>query len=129
MTLVQSQAVSLSSSDLVKMDERKRPASHDHDSSEPPLKRQATSMNGTSKAHVDADMPWRDDLEVRQPCHSRYAFLIFATPFPCHDSVHLRSISYRLMLMYGWCGSDFRKRPYGGRCKNINGSAVTWNSG
>lgn len=63
MTLVQSQAVSLSSSDLVKMDERKRPASHDHDPSEPPLKRQATSVNGTSKGHVDADMPWKDDLE------------------------------------------------------------------
>ncbi|KAM0804612.1 hypothetical protein BDR22DRAFT_538330 [Usnea florida] len=63
MTLVQSQAVSLSSSDLVKMDERKRPASHDHDSSEPPLKRQATTVNGTSKGHVDADMPWKDDLE------------------------------------------------------------------
>lgn len=79
MTLVQSQAVSLSSSDLVKMDERKRPATHNHDSSEPPLKRQATSVNGTSKAHVDADMPWKDDLEVSQPCHSSYAFLTFAT--------------------------------------------------
>ena len=64
MTLVQSRAVSLSSSNLVKMDERKRPASHDHDSLEPPLKRQATSVNGTSKGHIDADMPWKDDLEV-----------------------------------------------------------------
>ena len=81
MTLVQSQAVSLSSSDLVKMDERKRPASHDHDSSEPPLKRQATSVNGTSKGHVDADMPWKDDLEVSQPCRSSYAFLIFAASY------------------------------------------------
>ena len=81
MTLVQSQAVSLSSSDLVKMDERKRPATHDHDSSEPPLKRQATSVNGTSKGHVDADMPWKDDLEVSQPCHSSYAFLTFATSY------------------------------------------------
>lgn len=78
MTLVQSQAVSLSSSDLVKMDERKRPASHDHGPSEPPFKRQATSVNGTSKGHVDADMPWKDDLEVSQPCHCRYAFLLFA---------------------------------------------------
>lgn len=77
MTLVQSQAVSLSSSDLVKMDERKRPASHDHDSSEPPLKRQATSVNGTTKGHVDADMPWKDDLEVSQPCNSRNAFSLF----------------------------------------------------
>ncbi len=84
MTLVQSQAVSLSSSDLVKMDERKRPASHDHDSSEPPLKRQATSVNGTSKGHVDADMPWKDDLEVSQPCHSRNASLLFAMLYSCH---------------------------------------------
>ena len=78
MTLVQSRALSLSSSDLVKMEERKRPASHDHDSLEPPFKRQATSVNGTSKGHVDADMPWKDDLEVPQPCYSLYDFLIFA---------------------------------------------------
>lgn len=82
MTLVQSQAVSLSSSDLVKMDERKRPASHDHDSSEPPLKRQATTVNGTSKGHVDADMPWKDDLEVSQPCHSQNTSLLFVTFLP-----------------------------------------------
>jgi len=68
MTLVQARAVSLSTSDLVKMEERKRPASHDHDSSEPPLKRQATTVNGASKAHIDADMPWKDDLEVSKPC-------------------------------------------------------------
>ena len=85
MTLIQSRAVSLSSSDLVKMDERKRPASHDHDPSEPPLKRQATSINGTSKGHVDADMPWKDDLEVIQPCHSQYPFLIFAILSPAES--------------------------------------------
>ena len=45
------------------MEERKRPASNDHDSSAPPLKKQATSANG-AKAHPDADMPWKDDLEV-----------------------------------------------------------------
>ena len=64
MTLVQSQAVSLSSSDFVKMEERKRPASYDHEESAPPLKKQATSVNGNTTRHVDADMPWRDDLEV-----------------------------------------------------------------
>ena len=63
MTLVQSRAVSLSS-DPIKMEERKRPASNDHDGSEPPLKRQATSINGATKGHIDADMPWKDDLEV-----------------------------------------------------------------
>ena len=63
MTLVQSQAVSLPSSDLVKMEERKRPLAYDQEASAPPLKRQATSVNGT-KAHIDQDMPWKDDLEV-----------------------------------------------------------------
>lgn len=70
MTLAQARAVSLSTSDLVKMEERKRPVSRDHDGSEPPLKRQATAVNGASKAHVDADMPWKDDLEVSKPCDS-----------------------------------------------------------
>lgn len=68
MTLVQARALSLSTSDLIKMEERKRRASHDHDGPEPPLKRQATVVNGTSKTHVDADMPWKDDLEVSKPC-------------------------------------------------------------
>ncbi|MCJ1427487.1 E3 ubiquitin-protein ligase bre1 [Sticta canariensis] len=45
------------------MEERKRPASHDHDDSAPPLKKQATTVNGNGKAHVDAEMPWKDDLE------------------------------------------------------------------
>lgn len=64
MTLVKDQPVSLSSSVLVKMEERKRPASHDHDDSAPPLKKQATTVNGNGKAHIDAEMPWKDDLEV-----------------------------------------------------------------
>lgn len=63
MNLVGGHPVSLSSSDSLKMEERKRPASNDHDSSAPPLKKQATSVNGT-RAHPDADMPWKDDLEV-----------------------------------------------------------------
>lgn len=63
MNLVGGHPVSLSSSDPLKMEERKRPASNDHDVSAPPLKRQATSANGM-KAHPDADMPWKDDLEV-----------------------------------------------------------------
>ena len=64
MPLVQSRVVSLPSPDLIKMEDRKRPATHDHDDSAPPHKKQATSVNGDSKAHVDADMPWKDDLEV-----------------------------------------------------------------
>ena len=46
------------------MEERKRPANHNHDDSTPPHKKQATSINGASKPHVDADMPWKDELEV-----------------------------------------------------------------
>lgn len=64
MTLVKDRPLSLSSSGLVKMDERKRPASHDHEDSAPPFKKQATTVNGTGKAHIDAEMPWKDDLDV-----------------------------------------------------------------
>ncbi|KAJ5719657.1 hypothetical protein N7493_007235 [Penicillium malachiteum] len=46
----------------LKMDDRKRPAADNNDSA-PPLKKQATSVNGGSKPHPDADMPWKDDLE------------------------------------------------------------------
>ena len=57
-------SVSLSSS-LVKMDERKRPATYDNEDVGPPLKRQATAtVNGSSKSHQDADMPGKDELEV-----------------------------------------------------------------
>ncbi|MCJ1406476.1 E3 ubiquitin-protein ligase bre1 [Ptychographa xylographoides] len=49
------------------MEERKRPAAYDNEDSGPPLKRQVTStVNGVSKSHQDADMPWRDDLEKFQ---------------------------------------------------------------
>ncbi|KAL8739310.1 MAG: hypothetical protein Q9181_000041 [Wetmoreana brouardii] len=45
------------------MEERKRPAANDSDNSGPPLKRQATVVNGAGRSHPDADMPWQDDLE------------------------------------------------------------------
>ena len=82
MTLVQAKGVSLSSSNFVKMEERKRPASHDHDGAEPPLKRQVTSLNGATKAHVDADMPWRDDLEVSKPCDLGFSLTYFIDAIP-----------------------------------------------
>ncbi|KAJ5180263.1 hypothetical protein N7492_003473 [Penicillium capsulatum] len=47
---------------LIKMEDRKRPAAENNDSA-PPLKKQATSVNGGGKPHPDADMPWKDDLE------------------------------------------------------------------
>ncbi|KAL3432170.1 BRE1 E3 ubiquitin ligase-domain-containing protein [Aspergillus tetrazonus] len=49
-------------SGFVKMEDRKRAATHENDSG-PPLKKQATSVNGGNKPHPDADMPWKDDLE------------------------------------------------------------------
>ena len=54
-----------SESAFAKMEDRKRPAAENNESA-PPLKKQATTVNGGSKPHPDADMPWRDDLEV---CH------------------------------------------------------------
>ncbi|KAI9837561.1 MAG: hypothetical protein M1819_007212 [Sarea resinae] len=45
------------------MDDRKRPAAHDHNDATPPLKKHVTSVNGVSRPHPDADMPWKDELE------------------------------------------------------------------
>jgi hypothetical protein len=56
-----------SESGLLNMDDRKRPATDSNDSA-PPLKKQATTVNGGSKPHPDADMPWKDDLEVCARC-------------------------------------------------------------
>ena len=53
-----------SQSSLIKMEDRKRPLSDQHDSAHP-SKKQATSANGAGKGHRDDDMPWKDDLEVR----------------------------------------------------------------
>lgn len=59
-----------SESGLVKMEDRKRPAAYDNNDSAPPLKKQATTVNGGIKPHPDADMPWKDDLEVSRRCDS-----------------------------------------------------------
>lgn len=78
MPLVEALSVSLSSAGLVKMEERKRPAAYDHDDSAPPLKRQATSVNGGGKGHSD-DMPWKDELEV-SPAISQQPYPFAFTP-------------------------------------------------
>ncbi|KAJ5438890.1 E3 ubiquitin-protein ligase bre1 [Penicillium daleae] len=44
------------------MEDRKRPAAENNESA-PPLKKQATTVNGGNKPHPDTDMPWKDDLE------------------------------------------------------------------
>lgn len=77
MTVIESSVVPVTQSGLVvKMEDRKRPAAQDPSDSTPPLKKQATTVNGGGKSHPDADMPWRDDLEV---ClHCGYVFFFFS---------------------------------------------------
>ncbi|OJJ97302.1 hypothetical protein ASPACDRAFT_54037 [Aspergillus aculeatus ATCC 16872] len=63
MPAAEASPVASSNSGFVTMEDRKRAAAYDHNDSAPPLKKQATSVNGGSKPHPDADMPWKDDLE------------------------------------------------------------------
>lgn len=86
MPIVEARPLPLSSSGIVKMEERKRPAPHDHEDAGPPHKRQVTAINGGSKGHQDADMPGKDELEVS------LAIFGFRTPFHtlrlcCHMEV------------------------------------------
>jgi E3 ubiquitin-protein ligase BRE1 len=64
MPAAEASPVASSESGFVKMEDRKRAATSDHNDSAPPLKKHAASLNGGSKPHPDADMPWKDDLEV-----------------------------------------------------------------
>ena len=48
---------------IIKMEDRKRAAGQNVNDLAPPAKRQV--VNGGSKTSHDADMPWKDDLEVR----------------------------------------------------------------
>ena len=54
-------------STISKMEDRKRAAGHSVDDLAPPMKRQAVNGN---KAGGDADMPWKDDLEISFQRHS-----------------------------------------------------------
>ncbi|KAI9891330.1 MAG: E3 ubiquitin-protein ligase bre1 [Vezdaea aestivalis] len=65
MRLTESSPDVLLSASVVMMDDKKRPALHDHETGGPPSKRQAT-LNGARKAHPDADMPWKDDIDRYQ---------------------------------------------------------------
>lgn len=77
MPAIEASTVPIAQSGLVvKMEDRKRPPSYDAGDPTPPLKKQATSMNGGGKAHPDADMPWKDDLEVSDA--SRLFFFFFS---------------------------------------------------
>ena len=46
------------------MEDRKRPILDDDSKAAPPTKKQALSVNG-ARTHPDADMPWKDEIEVR----------------------------------------------------------------
>ena len=99
MTAVESLPLSLTQQSLVKMDDRKRPSPYDSVDSAPPLKRQATNVNGASKSHKDDDMPWKDDLEVSPTSIPRPPFL-------------------RNTLTRCFTNRDSRKMQYTGRCKS-----------
>ncbi|OCK77267.1 E3 ubiquitin-protein ligase-like protein bre1 [Lepidopterella palustris CBS 459.81] len=62
---LEARTVIVPSLDVVKMEDRKRPAMPDHDDAAPPAKRQAVTVNG-AKSHPDADLPWKDDIESFQ---------------------------------------------------------------
>lgn len=64
MTTTEATLLSVSSPGVGKMEDKKRPAAPNDDRQEPHRKKLATEVNGKSKADRDADMPWRDDLEV-----------------------------------------------------------------
>lgn len=46
------------------MEERKRPAIDENHNSAPPPKKQAIIVNGAN-SKFDAEMPWKDDINVR----------------------------------------------------------------
>ena len=115
MPLVGGLTASLPSPTLIKMEERKRPAGDDE--SAPPLKRQATSVNGTSKPHVDADMLYQDDLEVSL-VHAR---LLIPQVFAPQDSILSQVVELTI-----YPNSASRRRQYGARCKSINAIAIPW---
>lgn len=75
---LEARTVAAPSFDVVKMEDRKRPAGPDD--SAPAPKRQAVTVNG-SKSHQEADLPWKDDIEVR-PLPARLA----STP-ALHDTI------------------------------------------
>jgi len=64
---LEARTVAPPSLDKVKMEDRKRASAHDD---APPAKRQAVTVNG-ARSHPDADMPWKDDIEVRPPIRPR----------------------------------------------------------
>lgn len=115
MPLVGGLTASFPSPTLIKMEERKRPAGDDE--SAPPLKRQATSVNGASKPHIDADMLYQDDLEVRL---ARTLSLI-PQAFALEDPIFSQIVELTASP-----NSAFRRRLYGATCKSSSAIAIPW---
>lgn len=81
---LETRTVAAPSLDAVKMEDRKRPSADD---SAPPAKRQAVTVNG-ARSHPDADLPWKDDIEVRSPDHQHLVLRPAAnTPTNARDNV------------------------------------------
>lgn len=86
MTVVEAIPIPLNETGLVKMEDRKRPAPYDQNEAAPPSKRMATSANGGTRTHVDADMPYKDELEVSVSPSSILASGLHIPPYqPDHN--------------------------------------------
>jgi hypothetical protein len=96
MTAVEAKPFPLSQAGLVKMEDRKRPSPYDHNDSAPPTKKVATSANGAGKSNHDADMPWKDDLEVSN--HLLQPFVL-TTNTPA-ESIYTIAHRLEVLLMY-----------------------------
>jgi hypothetical protein len=79
-------------SHALKMEDRKRPSPYDQHESGPPSKKLATAANGTIKGHPDADMPWKDDIEVRLSTIFCRTYSLIGLLFD--GSLHRRSHGY-----------------------------------
>lgn len=102
MTPVATPAASLPSS-FIKMEDRKRSAGQSADDLAPPTKRQA--INGGSKASIDADMPWKDDLEVSvtRSFYTLAAPIPFASIYSLVYGIPILPTAAALCDPYGWC--------------------------
>jgi len=88
--------------DKVKMEERKRPGGSEDQA--PPAKRQAVAVNGV-RSHPDADLPWKEDIEVRPPdC----PYTRPARPPP--------KLSANSAILY----RPFRRMPFSARCASTS---------
>jgi E3 ubiquitin-protein ligase BRE1 len=93
MTAVEKVPLSVSQPSLIKMEDRKRSMPYDS-SDAPPHKKQATATNGASK-HIDADMPWKDDLEVSSTSFRPFAALTNSLQRYQKDAIYRQMREYK----------------------------------